>query len=359
VTADASGNLFGTTALGGTYGEGTVFEIAKTAAGFASTPTSLASFFTDSGGHSGPYGKPIVDADGNLFGTTTSGGEYGFGTVFEIAKTASGYASSPTTLVSFDSTYSSGPGDALIADAAGDLFGTTFVCDNCLPPGTAFVPPGTVFEVAKTAGGYASTPTLLHSFCSLANCADGSMPQGGLIADANGNLFGTTAFGTTSGGESGFGTVFEITGSGFVTGVPFSRLSAALIVSGGRQASFVLDSRFALGANSNGIDPDSQPVTFQVGPYMATIPAGSFRQLAAGHKLGVYGFFGKIGGASLALDVLSLGRNSYQFGAAGTPINLTTVPNPVPISLSIGSNTGSTTARARRLTQTAATAGAP
>jgi uncharacterized repeat protein (TIGR03803 family) len=67
---------------------------------------------------------------------------------------------------------------------------------------------GTVFEIAKTAAGYASTPTTLVSF----NGTNGAFPEAGLIADANGNLFGTAA----GGGAYGLGTVFEITGSGFV-----------------------------------------------------------------------------------------------------------------------------------------------
>lgn len=79
---------------------------------------------------------------------------------------------------------------------------------------------GTGFEILKTASGYASTPTALVSFCELANCADGAQPNGGLLAAANGNLFGTT-FGTpkaTCGGcaDSCGGTVFEITDRGFV-----------------------------------------------------------------------------------------------------------------------------------------------
>jgi uncharacterized repeat protein (TIGR03803 family) len=71
---------------------------------------------------------------------------------------------------------------------------------------------GTVFEIVKTAGGYASVPTTLVNFCSLANCADGSSPIAGLIADAKGNLFGTTA----AGGANHGGTVFEVTNSGFI-----------------------------------------------------------------------------------------------------------------------------------------------
>ena len=73
---------------------------------------------------------------------------------------------------------------------------------------------GTVFEIAKIAGGYASTPITLVSF----NGTDGANPQAGLIADANANLFGTAA----GGGVNNFGTVFEITGSGFVPPVIFA-----------------------------------------------------------------------------------------------------------------------------------------
>jgi uncharacterized repeat protein (TIGR03803 family) len=81
-----------------------------------------------------------------------------------------------TTLVSFNGADGRGPSGSLIADSNGDLFGTT-----------AFGGPnedGTVFEIAKTAGGYASTPTTLVSTLEA--------PEGSLIADANGNLFGTT-----------------------------------------------------------------------------------------------------------------------------------------------------------------------
>src|SRR5262249_48418066 len=140
-----------------------------------------------------------ADADGNLIGTTIEGGVHPDGTVFEIAKTDSGYASTPTTLVTFSGTDGDGPFAGLIADAAGDLFGTTINGGlNSGPPRNAY---GTVFEIVKTVGGYASTPTKLVSF----NLTNGSSPFGGLIADAAGNLFGTTFGGGTSGGA-----VFEI-----------------------------------------------------------------------------------------------------------------------------------------------------
>ena len=223
---DSDGNLFGTTHSGGTNNGGTVFEIAKTASGYASVPTILYSFCsvtmngvcTDG---SGPVAGLIIDASGNLLGTTQAGGANDGGTVFEIAKTASGYASTPTILYSFCTQANCADGSmplaGLIADANGNLFGTTLLggangAGGLVLP-TAFG--GTVFEVAKTAGGYASTPTILYSFCAQANCADGSQPFGGLITDANGNLFGTTS----TGGANGGGTVFEIakTASGYAS----------------------------------------------------------------------------------------------------------------------------------------------
>src|SRR5215471_6761960 len=85
--ADASGNLFGTTSGGGGSNAGTVFEIAKTATGYAGSPITLVSF--------------------------------------EVVKTAAGYASTPTTLVSFNGANGRSPSASLIADANGNLFGTT------------------------------------------------------------------------------------------------------------------------------------------------------------------------------------------------------------------------------------------
>jgi hypothetical protein len=81
--------------LGGPNNEGTVFEIAKTAHGYASTPTTLVSFNGTDGAY--PEARMIADAHGDLFGTTFAYGPNGYGTVFEIAKTADSYASTPTT----------------------------------------------------------------------------------------------------------------------------------------------------------------------------------------------------------------------------------------------------------------------
>ena len=125
--ADSNGDLFGTTDSGGADDDGTVFEIVKTAGGYASTPTTLVSFNGDNGAY--PDGSLIADSNDDLFGTTTgvdfNGNTLNDGTVFEIAKIAGGYASAPTTLVSFNGDNGASPDGSLIADSSGDLFGTS------------------------------------------------------------------------------------------------------------------------------------------------------------------------------------------------------------------------------------------
>ena len=200
----------GTTEAGLSF-SGTAFEIAKTAAGYASTPTTLFTFFNLTDG-ANPYGGLVADAAGDLFGTTANdgGSPSGYGTVFEIKKTGAGYASAPTTLVVFDGLDGAEPQASLIVDANGDLFGTTAPnLQEGLPGGS---PDGTVFEIKRTATGYASAPTTLFTF-NAADEADGLLPVAGLIADSNGDLFGTTE----AGGANFLGTVFEIADSGFVT----------------------------------------------------------------------------------------------------------------------------------------------
>src|SRR5439155_14010625 len=103
--ADSSGNLFGTTFLlmtadGIVFNDGTVFEVVKTSGGYATSPKTLVSFDGIDG--SSPSAGLLADASGNLFGTTAFGGKYGYGLVFEVVKTSGSYATSPKTLVSFN-----------------------------------------------------------------------------------------------------------------------------------------------------------------------------------------------------------------------------------------------------------------
>jgi uncharacterized repeat protein (TIGR03803 family) len=191
-------NLFGTTDEGGD-GYGTVFEIKNSTTGYANEPTMLVSFSGPSGDGAYTTAGLIADAAGDLFGTTVYGGLYGDGTVFEIKNSAAGYASTPTTLVSFDVTNGEMPEGGLIADANGDLFGTTYNGGEYSL--------GTVFEIPDTGGSY-GTPITLANF----GFTNGSGPTGDLIANGAGDLFGTTV----DGGTGSDGTVFELTDTGFV-----------------------------------------------------------------------------------------------------------------------------------------------
>jgi uncharacterized repeat protein (TIGR03803 family) len=181
----ANGVLYGTTSEGGQYGYGTVFEV--TAGGAESVLYS----FNPSNGFEGPDGATpvagLVYANGALYGTTELGGQYGNGTVFEL--TAGGTES---VLHSFNGTDGYDPVAGLVY-ANGVLYGTT-------ESGGKYFS-GTVFEV--TAGG---TESVLHSFHHTANGTDGYQPYAGLVY-ANGILYGTTFFG----GRYEAGTVFELT----------------------------------------------------------------------------------------------------------------------------------------------------
>src|SRR5579862_8494946 len=148
------------------------------------TLNMLASF---SGTAAFPTAGVIADAAGNLFGVTYQGGA-GLGSVFELAKTAGGYASTPTTLASFSGLDGAYPSGRLFLDADGNLIGTTQYGGSGYI-GFAHLGDGTVFELAKTAGGYASAPTVLVSFSGSVN---GDWPFAGVIADSAGNLFGVT-----------------------------------------------------------------------------------------------------------------------------------------------------------------------
>jgi uncharacterized repeat protein (TIGR03803 family) len=133
----AEGDLFGTTAnggIGGANGDGTVFEIAKSTGAL----TTLASFTGSNGEH--PERGVTIDAAGDLFGTTYDDGADNDGIVFEVVKSTGALL----TLATFTGANGANPLSDLVIDAAGDLFGTTELggADNG----------GTVFEIAKSTG---------------------------------------------------------------------------------------------------------------------------------------------------------------------------------------------------------------
>jgi uncharacterized repeat protein (TIGR03803 family) len=178
---DSSGNVYGTTNSAGSGAGGTVFEIPS-----GSSNINVLATFSSSSGY-GPYAGLVRDSAGNLYGTTTSGGANGDGTVFELASGGN----SITPLASFNGTNGSDPNDALVIDSSGNLYGTTV---NGGPNSD-----GAAFEVAAGSG----TITTLASF----NGTNGNQPRGKLTMDSSGNLYGTTY----SGGANSDGNIFELT----------------------------------------------------------------------------------------------------------------------------------------------------
>lgn len=215
---DRSGNLYGTTVNGGAYGSGTVFELTPPSTpGGDWTESILWSFGNDTDG-AYPTSGLILDTSGNLYSTTAGGGAYGYGTVFELSPpSTSGGNWTESVLWDFGSVNNDGlqPLAGLITDAGGNLYGTTSaggtfftfsVCDSGVSCG------GTAFELTppSTAGG-SWTESVLWNF---GNGSDGNSPEAGLIMDAGGNLYGTTTGGGTY-AQSGpyenlYGTVFEL-----------------------------------------------------------------------------------------------------------------------------------------------------
>jgi uncharacterized repeat protein (TIGR03803 family) len=189
---DGNGNAYGTSTGGGTFGYGTVFRLRTDGTGF----TLLHSFANGASDGDTPYGSLILDASGLLYGTTEKGGTGNLGTVFKMKTDGSGF----TVLHSFAGGNSGGQGPyaALVLDASGFLYGTTFGT----PSGASVV-----FKLKTDGSGF----LILHVLAGGAN--DGIGSQAALLSDGAGNLYGTTY----GGGASGLGTVFHVKtdGTGF------------------------------------------------------------------------------------------------------------------------------------------------
>jgi len=190
--SDAEGNLYGTTALGGTSGAGVVFELAKPQGSGAWTETILYNF-TGSNDGSQPYGGLIFDSAGNLYGTTFQGGTSSAGTVYELSP-GQGGTWTENVLYSFaGGADGAGPQSDLIFDRSGDLYGTTTGGGS---PGN-----GIVFELASGQGGV-WTETVLHRFMT----SEATSPRAAVIFGTRGELYGTLA----NDGSSGAGGVFRL-----------------------------------------------------------------------------------------------------------------------------------------------------
>ena len=311
-----NGYLYGTTESGGANGGGTVFRITP-----SGTLTTLYSFCPQSQcpDGEGPLAGLVQDTNGYLYGTTTSGGVNGYGTVFKI--TPSGTL---TTLYSFCSQPNCTDGEksyaALIQATNGDLYGTTY-------DGGANGTGGTVFRITPS-----GTLTTLHSFCSEGtnpDCTDGENPEAGLFQGTDGNLYGTTS----GGGANGVGTVFKITPSGTLTTL-YSFCPGANTVGctdgEGPLAGLVQDTNgtFYGTTSAGGATPDGlyDGVVFSLsvglGPFVETQPAS-----------------GKVGEAVKILGTDLTGATSVTFN--GTAAALTVVqPSEISTTVPTGATTG-------------------
>jgi uncharacterized repeat protein (TIGR03803 family) len=201
VTFDPAGNLYGTTAGGGTHERGVVFELSS--AGQGTVETVLHNFTGKLDGGE-PYAGVIMDSSGNLYGTTRTGGSGGRGTVFEL--TPAGGTWTESVLYNFkEGAGGFAPSAQLLFGSGGVLIGTA----NAGGAGNH----GTVFELSPSNGSW--TETVLYAFMG---GNDGAYPRGAMISDAAGNLYGTTTSGGVTTCESdglnpGCGTVFELSQS--------------------------------------------------------------------------------------------------------------------------------------------------
>ena len=195
---DGAGNLYGTTTVARTQNVGSVFELSPNGSG-GWTEALLYSFNNNGLDGTYPYAGVTFDSAGNLDRTTFNGGTYNYGSLFELTPIGGG-SWTETVLHSFNLAYPYTDGDLPRRsdfDGAGNLFGTT------VNGGTGFY--GTAYEFSPDGrGGW--TETVLHDF---SEASDGGVPDGGLIMDHAGNLYGTTAVGGIGGPV--VGTVFEIT----------------------------------------------------------------------------------------------------------------------------------------------------
>lgn len=188
VTLDAQGNLFGTSSFGGVNNDGVIYELSR-----SGSTWKQAVLYTFQGLDDGqnPVGGVIVDKSGNLFGTTFDGGMNGGGIVYELSPTRGGWTF--TTLYSFTGSYG-GPYNKLTLDSKGNIYSFT--------NGDGANGLGSVFKLAPSNGGWIFTD--LHDF---AGGNDGASPYGSVAVDKNGNIFGTAAVG----GTQNQGLVFKIT----------------------------------------------------------------------------------------------------------------------------------------------------
>jgi len=264
---DAKGNMYGTTSQGGIDNYGTVFKVRS-----SGKETVLYSFKGSPDG-AGPWGTLIQDAKGNMYGTTSQGGAYGLGTVFKL--TPSG---KETVLHSFSGGDGETPYAGLVADQKGIMYGTTYY-------GGAYQG-GVVFKITSS-----GKETVMHSFSGY-TAGDGANPYAALILDGEGNVYGTTFYG----GPSQYGAVFKVT------------------------PSYEESVLYAFGGTPDGANPEA-PLGFDEDGnlYGTTYNGGKygdgavFELTASGKESILYNFMGNGDGANPAAGLIA-GKQSNLYG---------------------------------------------
>jgi uncharacterized repeat protein (TIGR03803 family) len=317
---NANGDIFGSTAFGGSGGVGTVYQLSG---GAHTTFTSLLSFPqpTNANFDVYPAGDMVLDSSGNLFGVATDGGIYNDGStdaglLFEI--TAANRAAL-VTLYNFNNSTGAGynPAGGLVIDAQGNLYG---VANRGGANGD-----GTIFEYLKTIQNQMQT---LYSFTGDSGGAPGAYPNGPLIIDSNGDLFGTTY----EGGTSGDGTVFELPTAQLVR--PFFSLVSFTGTAGkspgsGTSGPLMLDSSGNLfgtnlngGTNGDGTVFEIQSIASQLSLVFSSQPTNSSYTTAidasGGVQVSVYDANGNLVTGSTDQVTLFLGENTSGAVLSGT-----------------------------------------
>jgi uncharacterized repeat protein (TIGR03803 family) len=189
---DSSGDLYGTTNLGGSQGGGTVYELIPSASHWT------AHVIHNFGGSEGasPYGSITFDSSGNIYGTAGIGGAAGYGSVYELKKHSKSWE---TIVLHGFCGYQCGDGslplDGPVFDNRGNLYGTT----------AGGLGNGIVYRLTPAKNGW--TEDILHNFCQ-PTCDQGAIPGGKPLFDRAGNIHGETQWTNLNG--SG-GTAFELT----------------------------------------------------------------------------------------------------------------------------------------------------
>jgi uncharacterized repeat protein (TIGR03803 family) len=201
LTWDGTNKLYGTTSKGGAYDEGTVFQLARSSGAWKERVLYSFGSAKRDGGFPGT-GSLILDGAGNLYGTTEDGGtnicfsEYDCGTVYELSPGSDGHWKEKILYDFKEGASGFTPLGLVARDKAGNIYGTTS------EGGDSVCACGVVYKLAPQPGGKWKY-TVLHKFVA----ATGGLPEGGVILDGKGNLYGTTL----GGGAHGDGVVFEVT----------------------------------------------------------------------------------------------------------------------------------------------------